>query len=100
MSKMKWSLGVVKKLHMSRDGTPRAADLDTRHGQRTRAIQRLYNLEITDCEKESCSDVKKFVSVQNKDVGNCSANQNDKVGTESQRPKRLRKLPKKFEDYV
>ena len=102
MPKMKWSLGVVKKLHMGRDCIPRAADLDTRHGQRTRAIQRLYNLEITDCEKESCSDRDSVenVSAQNKDVGNCPANQNDKVGTESQRPKSLRKLPKKFEDYV
>ena len=73
MPKMKWSLGVVKKLHMGRDGIPRAADLDTRHGQRTRAIQRLYNLEITDCEKESCSDGDSVenVGAQNKDVGNC-----------------------------
>ena len=77
MPKMKWSVGVVKKLHMGRDGIPRAAGLDTCHGQRTRAIQRLYNLEITDCEKESCSDGNSVenVSAQNKDVDNCSVNQ-------------------------
>ena len=102
MPKMKWSVGVVKKLHMGRDGIPRASDLDTRQGQRTRAIQRLYNLEITDCEKESRSDGDSVenVSAENKDMGKCSATQNDKVGLESQRLKRLRKLPKKFEDYV
>ena len=57
---------------MGKDGIPRAAE--------TRLVEN--------------------VSAQNKDVGDCSANQNGKVGTESQRPKRLRKLPKKFKDYV
>ena len=99
MPKMRWSLGVVKKLHIGRDGIPRAADLDTRRGQRTRAIQRLYNLEITDCEKK-CSDCSKFqnISAENNNVDDCPAGKNEKVGLE--RPKRLKRLPKRFEDYT
>ena len=83
---------------MGRDGISRAADLDTSLGQRTRAMQRLYNLGIIDYEKESYSDGDSVenVSAQKKDVGNCYASKNNKVGLE--RPKSLRKLPKKFED--
>ena len=42
---MKWCLGVVERLHHAKDGAPRVADVFTQ-GCKTRAVQRLYNLEI------------------------------------------------------
>lgn len=48
LPRMKWTLGVVEKLHEGKDGVPRAAELRTARGLKTRAIQRLYNLEVAD----------------------------------------------------
>lgn len=44
--RMKWLTGVVTKLYPGRDGTVRSAELRTSHGVRTRAIQRLHDLEL------------------------------------------------------
>ena len=44
--RMKWVTGVVTKLYPGRDGTVRSAELRTSHGLRTRAIQRLHDLEL------------------------------------------------------
>ena len=46
MPRMKWCVGVIQNLHHGVDGLPRAADIKTSSGVKTRAIQRLYNLEI------------------------------------------------------
>ena len=46
LPRMKWCFGIVEKLHVGKDGIPRAAVLRTSRGLKTRAIQRLYNLEI------------------------------------------------------
>ena len=48
MPRMKWCTGVVEKLHVGVDGVPRSADIHTSSGKKTRAIQRLYNLELSD----------------------------------------------------
>ena len=55
LPRMKWSLGVVEKLHEGRDGIPRAVDVRTASGRKTRAVQKLYNLEISN-KKTSGSD--------------------------------------------
>ena len=44
--RMLWPMGVVVKLHGSSDGVVRSADLRTARGVRTRAIQRLHDLEL------------------------------------------------------
>lgn len=98
LPRMKWSLGVVKKLHVGRDGLPRAADLDTRQGHRTRAIQRLYNLEITDCKTDSKGDQDSVVDVGTQDGVDRSTK--DSAENVERRSERLRKLPKKLEDYI
>ena len=46
--RMEWAMGVVEKLHKSQDGVSRSADLHTNRGLRTQAVQRLYNLEMSD----------------------------------------------------
>ena len=46
--RLKWCLGVVEKLHFGKDGVVRAVDLRTSKCRKTRAIQRLHNLEITE----------------------------------------------------
>lgn len=89
---MKWSLGVVKKLHVGKDGVPRAADLDTRKGSRTRAIQRLYNLEISEKQDNSVGDC----NAQTKTVDNFA--EDDEMAARV-RPQRTRKLPRNLEDY-
>ena len=88
LPRMKWVLGVVQKLHVGKDGLPRAADLVTRQGHRTRAIQRLYNLEIR-------ADRDDVVDVSAPTVDEC-----DKDGIlVERRSNRSKKLPKKLEDY-
>ena len=87
LPRMKWVLGVVQKLHVGKDGLPRAADLVTRQGHRTGAIQRLYNLEI----KTDRDDVV--------DVSAPTVDESDKDGISvERRSKRSKKLPKKLED--
>ena len=90
LPRMKWVLGVVRRLHVGRDGLPRAVDLVTRQGNRTRAIQRLYNLEITDgkCKTGDKGDE----NVQDDSTP---------IVTESveRRSKRAKRLPKWLEDY-
>ena len=44
--RQRWDLGVVTKLLPGRDGIARSAELRTVRGQKTRAIQRLHDLEI------------------------------------------------------
>ena len=45
--RMKWVLGVVTKLYPGRDGVARSAEVRTKGGQlRTRAVQRLHDMEL------------------------------------------------------
>jgi len=46
--RMKWELGVVTELILSKDGIPRSAILRTNKGSRTRAIHRLHSLELVE----------------------------------------------------
>ena len=46
--RMRWEMGVVTELIKSRDDVIRSAVLHTPKGSRTRAIQRLHNLELLD----------------------------------------------------
>ena len=47
--RMKWVIGVVTKLYPGRDGVVRSAEVRTQGGQlRTRAVQRLCDLELCD----------------------------------------------------
>ena len=47
--RMKWVLGTVTKLYPGRDGVARSAEVRTQGGQlRTRAVQRLCDLEVLD----------------------------------------------------
>ena len=53
MPRMKWLLGVVQNIHVGRDGIPRAADVKTNSGLKTRAIQRLHDLELSSNDVDS-----------------------------------------------
>ena len=46
LPRMKWLVGVVQQLHSGKDGVVRAVDVRTHSGVKTRAVQRLHNLEI------------------------------------------------------
>lgn len=46
LPRMRWVMGVVCKLHPGSDGVIRAADVRTAGGVRTRAVQRLHDLEM------------------------------------------------------
>ena len=47
--RMKWELGTITKLYPGRDGVTRSAEVRTQGGQlRTRAVQRLCDLELMD----------------------------------------------------
>ena len=45
--RLDWLLGVVEKLHTSSDGVVRSMDVRTSGGIRTRPVQRIHNLEIS-----------------------------------------------------
>ena len=64
LPRMKWLLGVVEKLHEGKDGVPRAVEVCTPQGKKTRAIQRLYNLEIDSFEKEVGHSVESADEIQ------------------------------------
>ena len=44
--RLMWPLAVVTKLYPGSDGVVRTADLRTARGMRTRAVQRLHDLEV------------------------------------------------------
>lgn len=44
--RQKWEMGVVTKLFPGRDGVPRSAEVRTARGRKTRAVQRLHDLEV------------------------------------------------------
>ncbi|KAF0290268.1 hypothetical protein FJT64_011480 [Amphibalanus amphitrite] len=44
--RFKWEMGVVTRLFPGRDGVPRSAEVRTCRGRKTRAVQRLHDLEI------------------------------------------------------
>ena len=46
LPRLRWAMGVVSKLHPGSDGVVRAADVRTAGGVRTRAVQRLYDMEV------------------------------------------------------
>ena len=46
--RLMWPLAVVTRLHPGSDGVVRTAELRTAKGMRTRAVQRLHDLEIED----------------------------------------------------
>ena len=49
LPRMKWMIGVVTKLFPGRDGLSRSAQIRTQGGQvKTRAVQRLYDMEVYD----------------------------------------------------
>ena len=115
LPRMKWSLGVVEKLHVGKDGVPRSANLRTVRGLKTRAVQRLYNLEISekevvDSEVEAVGGkvdaqvaVEEFNEVAHEAaVDEVEEVQNDNVKTNEtfSSTGRRRRVPKKFDDYV
>ncbi|KAG1672966.1 snRNA-activating protein complex subunit 3 [Nymphon striatum] len=55
--RLKWVVGIVERLHVGRDGIHRSADLRTAAGIRTRAVQRLHNLEICDHESAKIPEI-------------------------------------------
>jgi hypothetical protein len=103
--RMDWVIGVVEKLHEGKDGVARAADLRTRFGIRTRAIQRLYNLEIDGPMPDESllneNTTRDDNAIEDKPSDELPANNVDSEGSNVvSRPKRLRKVPKKFDDFV
>ena len=44
--RLRWEMGVVTKLFPGRDGIPRSAEVRTGRGMKTRAVQRLHDLEV------------------------------------------------------
>ena len=46
--RQKWEMGVVTRLLPGRDGVARSVEVRTARGQKTRAVQRLHDLEVLD----------------------------------------------------
>ena len=65
-----------------------------------RHIQRLYNLEITDCKTDLNGQYSDQNSVADVDAQCDVVNSTKTAEKEESKPKRLRKLPKKLEDYI
>jgi len=100
LPRMKWLLGVVESLHVGKDGVPRAADVRTPQGKKTRAIQRLHNLEID----HSVDDIQ-CVSLDHtvhKDVEIEGEGENvlKDENVYGDRLARRRQLPVRFNDFV
>ena len=130
MPRMKWCMGVVQNLHYGIDGLPRSADIKTVKGIKTRAVQKLYNLEIdkfddsvelidSDLQSDASVDidaqgpVAPDVSVDtetsvDKSVGGCDTRAEVEVddfnvhnqNSSVSRTGRVRKQPQKLKDYV
>jgi len=94
LPRLQWVVGVVEKLHMGKDGIPRSADLRTSRGCRTRAVQRLYNLEITDVEEPP-----RVTATTNPPTSSQTTNGEAAV-RDGGRPVRNRKVPTRFDDFV
>ena len=110
LPRMKWLLGVVEKLHVGKDGVPRAVDVRTPQGKKTRAIQRLYNLEIDSPEEEVHHSVDSVDEAQGDFVDQSAVEvvediQDEFVGQDvgedcSARTGRRRRVPKRFDGFV
>ena len=126
MPRMKWCYGIVEKLHVGRDGIPRAAVIRTAHGRKTRAIQRLYNLEIDEKPDDvvgendgatrevapgTSAEPESEVAVADDEVDEVGVNESNdgedlgtvddvRVDRFSNRPVRSRGLPGKYRDYI
>ena len=46
--RQRWQMGVVVRLFPGRDGVPRSAEVRTSRGRKTRAVQRIHDLEVVD----------------------------------------------------
>ena len=102
LPRMKWVMGRVERLHEGKDGLCRAADVKTSAGVKTRAIQRLYNLEIghheLSSEESSTQDSESSVT--------CDQDPESSIHMAGSAPKpshsrsgRAVKLPEKLQDY-
>ena len=94
---MNWEIDVVERLHVGRDRISRSADLRTAKGKTTRAVQRLFNLELVN-ESENVVDPI--------EASNTTANQNTdqlvdvELPKNRTRPERLTRKPAKYQDFV
>ena len=52
LPRQRWVMGKVTRLFPGRDGTVRSAEVSTARGLRTRAVQRLYDLEVLSSNPE------------------------------------------------
>ena len=108
LPRLKWVLGVVQKLHVGRDGISRSADLKTAKGIRTRAVQRLFNLEIYDPESAGVPNLDNIPDVS-AEIRNVDSSVNAKIKTKREsdtepsvktRSNRQIKRPAKYNDFV
>ncbi|KAF0311273.1 hypothetical protein FJT64_001845 [Amphibalanus amphitrite] len=51
--RLKWDLGVVTRLFPGRDGVSRSAEVRTAKGKKTRAVQRLHDLEVLPASEDA-----------------------------------------------
>ena len=65
--RLQWPLGRIVEVYKGRDGLIRSAKVKTSKGVIVRAIQRLYDLEITDCSDCDEATASDDVSVNNDD---------------------------------
>ncbi|KAG1664783.1 Zinc finger protein 271 [Nymphon striatum] len=103
--RLKWVVGIVERLHVGRDGIHRSADLRTAAGIRTRAVQRLHNLEICDHESAKIPEISDLtVNPTVNTDGVVPADEAEaQSGTEpltNARPIRKTKKPVKYDDFV
>ncbi|KAG1661276.1 hypothetical protein GQR58_021514 [Nymphon striatum] len=103
--RLKWVVGIVERLHVGRDGIHRSADLRTAAGIRTRAVQRLHNLEICDHESAKIPEISDVtVNPTVNTDGVVPADEAEaQSGTEpltNARPIRKTKKPVKYDDFV
>ncbi len=100
LPRMKWLLGVVESLHVGKDGVPRAADVRTPQGKKTRAIQRLHNLEIDHSVDDIQCDSLDHTVHKDVEIEGEGENVLKDENVYGDRLARRRQLPVRFNDFV
>ena len=97
---------VAEWLHERKDGVCRAADIRTKGGIKTRAIQRLYNLEISrgieevdEAAEEGVVEVQQDVDEEPVDVEQEAETAVDETSGGGGRPVRKRRLPQRYGEF-
>lgn len=91
LKRIHWQLGIIKELYTGKDGFSRVAKLKTSTGEKVRAIQRLYPLELSVSSSGNNSEAQE-------EIQNITQEATDSVN--KSRHGRVINIPKKLLDYI